>query len=244
MASVTAFGIAAVGYGGNIEKVYAPIFGGEGAPDAIPAGAPNVAAALNYMHQHYPRQTLTYAVLHDPQTVGQHVQMVGTHDRRLIFGDYYNFDAQGRFHGAAGMSDGEIGQQIAASNYNLHFGNFGGLPVKLAYFLFGLALTGICATGTYIWLGKRQRRGIEEPRLRALWDVVVWGSPLVLAFTFILRKLMGNDAPLVAAFWLPLVALLVIAFFVPAHGKLAKILNRSFVLACGVGSALAILATH
>lgn len=242
MATVTGYGIAQVGYGGDMEKVYAPIFGAEGEPNDAPAPAPNVAAALDHMRRHYPGLTLTYAVLHDPQTAGQHVQMVAAHDRRLIFGDYYSFDAQGRFHGVAGLSDGDLGQQAAASNYNLHFGNFGGMPVKLAYFLFGLVLAGICATGSYIWLAKRRRRGIEEPRLRAMWDAVVWGAPLALAGTFILRMAMGNEAPFALAFWLAMGTLLIAAFFVPAPGKLARILGRSLVLACGLGAALAISA--
>jgi uncharacterized iron-regulated membrane protein len=240
MASITAFAIASASYGGDIEKVYAPIFGAEGKPNAAPAPTPDIVPALDYMRRHHPDLTLTYVVLHDPRTVGQHIQLVAAHDRRLIFGEYFSFDGQGRFQGVAGLADGDLGQQAAASNYNLHFGNFGGLPVKLAYFLFGLALTGICATGSYIWLGKRRRRGIEEPRLRAMWDAVVWGSPLVLAGTFILRKLMGNDAPLVPAFWLAMAALIVVAFFISRPGRLARALNRSLVLACGAGSALAI----
>src|SRR3546814_10447145 len=71
----------------------------------------------------------------------------------------------------------------------------------MAYFILGMALTAICATGTYIWLGKRERRGIGAPRIRAAWDAVVWGSPLILALAFVLRKTLGNDLPLVAIFW-------------------------------------------
>lgn len=242
LASVTGYGIAGVGYGGDIEKVYSPIFGEEGAPNAAPAKAPNVVAALTYMKQHHPDLTLSYVILHDPETVGQHIQMVATYERRLIFGEYFNFDAQGRLIGVAGMADGDLGQQAAASNYNLHFGNFGGLPVKLAYLLFGMALTGICATGSYIWLGKRERRGIHEPRLRALWDAVVWGSPLILALTFILRKLIGNDLPLEALFWGGTLLLLALAWFLPARHKLAGIFKYMLVLACLVITGFAVAA--
>ncbi len=240
LANLTAFGVAQLGHDGDVEQVYAPIFGEEGAPDPSPAPAPNVAAALGYMQAHYPGLQLTYVTLHEPGTAGQQIQILGVHERRLAFGEYYLFDAQGRFLNKAGLVDGAVGQQVAAANYRLHFGNFGGLPVKLAYALFGLALTAVCATGTYIWLGKRRRRGIEEPRLRAMWDVVVWGSPLALAGTFILRKLAGNGAPLTAAFWLTLLALLIAAYALPARARLAKALGRALVLACGAGSALAI----
>lgn len=232
LASITAFGIAGAGYGGDVEKVYAPIFGGEAAPNAAPAKVANVITALGYMKQHHPDVTLSYVVLHDPETVGQHIQLIATYERRLIFGEYFNFDAQGRFTSIAGLADGDLGQQAAASNYNLHFGNFGGLPVKLAYMLFGFALTGVCATGSYIWLGKRERRGMHEPRLRALWDAVVWGSPLILAITFILRKLLGNDVPLVALFWGGMAVVLGLAWLFPARDKLAKWLKILLIMAC------------
>jgi uncharacterized iron-regulated membrane protein len=131
---------------------------------------------------------------------------MGEPPRRLIFGEYYNVDADGNFENTTGLADGELGQQAAASNYNLHFGNYGGLIVKIAYFLLGLALTAICATGTFIWLGKRQRRGIVEPRLRAAWHGVVWGSPAALVVTFVARFAIGNGAPFIAIFWASLAA--------------------------------------
>jgi uncharacterized iron-regulated membrane protein len=240
LGSVTAYGVAQLSYRGDVEAVYAPIFGAEGKPDKKAAPVPDVATALAYMKAHYPGLRLTYVTLHDPMTAGQHIQILGTPERRLVFGEYYSFDGRGRFLGTAGLSDGAIGQQASASTYNLHFGNFGGLPVKLIYFLLGLALTGICATGSYIWLGKRERRGIQEPRLRALWDAVVWGSPLILAVTFILRKLVGNGVPLVAIYWIATAALIPMGLFVTTRGKLERLLRRSLVVALLLGAALAL----
>lgn len=225
MAYVTAFGLAGTSYRGDMEAVYAPIFGAEGQPDKTPAPAPNVAAAMEYMRNHHPQVELTYVTLHDPGTTGQHIQVLGEHRKRLIFGEYYTFDAQGRFHESAGLADGALGQQAAASNYRLHFGNFGGLPVKAAYFLFGLVLTAICATGTYIWLGKRERRGVNEPRLRAAWDAVVWGTPIMLGITFLLRQVIGNDAPLALIFWLGMAGIVAAACLIASRDRLAKALQ-------------------
>jgi uncharacterized iron-regulated membrane protein len=217
LASLAAYGIATASYGGDVEAVYAPLFGDEPEADAAPAPAPDVAAAMRYMARAYPDVEVTYAVLHDPETAGQHVQMVGAHHQRLIFGEYYAFDAGGNFMGTAGLADGALGQQAAASTYNLHFGNFGGLIVKLAYILFGLALTAVCATGTYIWLGKRRRRGIREPRLTAMWHAVVWGSPFALALTLVARLVIGNHAPFTAIFWIALILAILIAGLRPKH---------------------------
>ena len=202
LATVTAYGLASASYDGDTEAVYAPIFGGEPHADKSPGPVPNVAAALRYMAANYPDVAIGYVTLHDPKTAGQHVQVIAPHDRRLIYGEYYSFDARGRFQGTAGMSDGTLGQQAAGSMYGLHFGNYGRLWVKIAYGIFGLALTAVCATGTYIWLGKRRRRGHFEPMLHAAWDGVVWGAPAVLALTFLVRVLFGNSAPFVAIFWI------------------------------------------
>lgn len=211
LASVTAYAIAANDYNGDIEAVYGPIFGEEGEPNAAPAPVPDVAAALRHMKSEYPDVRLTYAIVHDPLTKGQHVQIVGEHQRRLIFGEYYAFDSNGRFHHTAGLSDGALGQQAFASTYRLHFGNFGGIWVKIAYIFFGIALTAICATGTYIWLGKCRRRGFDEPRMRAAWNGVIWGTPLALGATALVRVLLGNEVPFAWIFWLVLAGLTILA---------------------------------
>src|SRR5690606_21668977 len=211
LATVASYAISARYYGGDTEAFYATMFGEEGEPDAAAAPPPNVAAALRYMEANYPELRLTYVVVHEPGTAGQHVQIVGEHPRRLIFGEYYMFDAAGNFEGTAGLADGALGQQAAASNYNLHFGNYGGLPVKIAYALLGLALTAVCATGTFIWLGKRRRRGFAEPRLRAAWHAVVWGAPAALALTLAVRLTSGLAAPFAAFFWLGLAAVVLVA---------------------------------
>ncbi|HEY6816062.1 MAG TPA: PepSY-associated TM helix domain-containing protein [Croceibacterium sp.] len=201
LSTVTAAALAERYYGGDVEALYATMFGEEGEPDPAPAQLPDVATALRYMAANHPDVRLTYVTVHEPGTAGQHVQIVAEHPRRLIFGEYYLFDSAGRFEGTAGLADGALGQQAAASNYDLHFGNYGGLPVKIAYALLGLALTAVCATGTFIWLGKRRRRGFDEPRLRAAWHAVVWGAPAALAVTLVVRLTAGNGAPFAALFW-------------------------------------------
>lgn len=201
LASVTAYAVAQLFHGGDLTAVYAPIFGAEGKPNAARAPVPDVAAALRHMEARHRDVPVTYVTLHDPMTAGQHIQIVGVPPRRLIFGEYYAFDGAGRFMGTAGLADGAIGQQAAASNYSLHFGNYGGLPVKVAYAIFGLALTIVSATGVYMWLGKRRRRGIAEPRLLAAWHGVIWGAPAALAITLIARFTLGDAAPFTAIFW-------------------------------------------
>ncbi len=198
---VTGGGMAITAYGGDSEAAIAPIFGEEAAADPAPAPVADAVPALAHMAREFPDVVPYYVILHDPGTVGQHVQIVGEHPQRLIFGEYYAFGPQGEFHGTAGMADGTIGQQLAASTYNLHFGNYGGLPVKIAYIVFGLALTVVVATGTFIWLNKRARQGQPAPRLRAMWWGFVIGAPAGLLATLAARIAFGNSTDFVPLFW-------------------------------------------
>ena len=226
---VGAYGLAAAFYKNDVEAAYAPIFGGEHGADPAPAPLANVAAPLAWLAKNQPQVRPTYVILHDPGTRGQHIQLIAEHPRRLIYGETYEFGADGRYHGKVGLSDGHMGQQLAASTYNLHFGNYGGLPVKLAYIVFGLALTIVVATGTSIWLGKRQRRGLHEPRLRAGWDGVIWGVPIALTLTFLARILLGNGAPLIAIFWTLTIAIPLLAIVIRPDPRPKPLLQRLFV---------------
>jgi uncharacterized iron-regulated membrane protein len=230
LGSLGAYGLAAKYYGGDLEAAYAPIFGDEAEPNPTAAPPPDVAAPLRHMAAHFPGVEPYYLVLHDPATVGQHVQVIADHPKRLIYGENYNFDARGNYHGKAGLSDGATGQQVAASTYRLHFGDYGGLTVKIAYFVFGLALTAVCATGTFIWLGKRRRRGIAEPRLAAAWDAIVWGTPLALVVTFAARQILGNGAPLVAIFWGTLAIALVAALTAGGRMRIGAVLRKLLIV--------------
>lgn len=197
--------IAAKLDGSDVGAIYTPIFGGEAKPDPRPAPVADMAAALRTMTARFPDTRPYFVTLHAPATRGQHIQIVAAHPNRLVYGDTYDFDAAGRYRGRTGLSDGTLGQQVAASNYPLHFGNYGGLPVKIVYALFGAALSAVVATGTWIWLGKRRRRGIDEPRLNGAWRGMVWGVPMALVIAFASRVAIGPDAPLAPIFWVGLV---------------------------------------
>lgn len=236
LATLMAWVMAATWHGGDTRRVFAPVFGEEPAPRAAPASVADVAAALGHMARAHPGVRPSYVILHDPGTEGQYLQVLGDHPRRLIFGEYYAFDASGRFTRKIGMSDGALGKQLAASVYKLHFGSFGGLPVKLAYILLGLAMTVVSATGMSIWLLKRRRRGRASPRLEAMWATAVWGSPVLLALAFCLRAAAGPDAPMTGFFWGGLATLATAAALSPDAARWSSALRFALgLLLAGVG---------
>ncbi|MEH3106936.1 MAG: PepSY-associated TM helix domain-containing protein [Sphingomonas fennica] len=210
-------------FGGDTMKVYAPIFGGEPTPNPAPAPLPDVAAALATLGRSQPQAVPTYVILHDPGTRGQHVQILAEHPRRLIYGESYFFDAAGRQTGKLGLADGAIGQQVTASVYRLHFGNYAGLAVRLAYLAMGAALCVVIATGTSIWLEKRRRRGHPSPRLAAAWAWAVWGTPIVLVGLLWARAASGDALPLPTLFWAAMAAGVALAVALPGMMRTARL---------------------
>lgn len=204
LASILAFAIAAAGFDNDTTKVFEPVFGSE--PEMNESAAPVAAIAkpLRYMASEHPDLNVTYFILHDPGTTGQHVSIIAEHPDRLIFGEYYNFDSSGNFEGTVGIADGTMGQQITGAVYNVHFGNWGGLPVKAAYLVFGLALCTIVASGLNIYFSKRESKGRPAPKLEGAWCGLVWGTPTMLGITLAAALLGMGGAGLVATFWLGL----------------------------------------
>lgn len=245
-------GLGSVGYtvlaraytGGDLERAYAPVFGTEPKADPAPAPLADVAAALRTLAARVPRAMPTYVIVHDPGTRGQHIQILAEHPRRLIYGENYAFDAAGRWRGALGLADGALGKQAAASAYNLHFGNFGGLAIELAYMAFGTALCIVIATGTSLWLERRRRRGLVRgpggDRLRAAWDWVIWGAPLLIVAAAWLRAGGGGDAPLAGFFWSLFAIGTIVALVRPAllRGAVLREIAFAAILATAIGHAV------
>lgn len=236
--------IASTYHGGDLEKAYAPIFTGdmpEPAPDPRGAPAPNVAAALATVAARFPEVRPTYVIVHEPMTRSQHIQILASHPRRLIYGENYMFDAGGKFTGITGLSQGSAGRQVAASTYGLHFGSFGGLAVELGYIAIGLAMCVVTGTGMSIWLQKRRRRGAASPRLEALWSTTVWGVPLLFVAVYWLRAIGGHEMPLALAFWaaLALAALAAIVWPSKADPRALRAVLGMMLVLTAVGHALA-----
>lgn len=209
LASVLALAIAAVGFNNDTTAVFSPVFGSE--PEAVEGKAnarADIAGPLQFMAREFPERAPTYFILHDPGTAGQHSSIIAEHSDRLIFGEYYNFTPTGEYEGNVGISDGTAGQQITGAVYNVHFGNWGGLPVKLAYLVFGIGLCVITSSGLSIYFAKREANGRPAPRLAAMWSGVVWGTPALLALALVATMFGLQGNALASFFWLGLAFLL------------------------------------
>ena len=199
--------LAPLKYGGDRHAVFAPVFGDEPVVDETPAPMANIDGALRYMAENHPEKPPVYVILHDPKTAGQYLQIMAEHPRRLIYAEKYNFTGEGEFIDTVGSADGTIGQQVADSVYKVHFGQFGGLPVKLAFGIFGICLLYIITSGLRIYFLKRRNKGRAAPALEGAWRGLIWGAPILMAASFAASQALPLTAPLITRlFWLGLIA--------------------------------------
>jgi uncharacterized iron-regulated membrane protein len=187
-------------HGGNTEEAVAAIYAQEPKVQGD-ARVPDVARALREVRNVAPAGTSpSFLTVHDARTPKQYVEVEVVQPGRLIWAEYYRFDANGAYLGRSDYSDGPIGRQVIYSSYRIHFGNFGGMPVKILYALLGLSLTVISVTGINIWLARRKTRDY----LNDLWTGTVWGAPAALALTAVSEVLL--NLPSTVLFWIALVA--------------------------------------
>lgn len=202
LATLSALAVGTLKYDGDFGAVFEPVFGAEPAPNGAKAAMANIDKALGYMQQNHPDKPVVYVILHDPGTVGQYLQIMAEHPRRLIYAEKYNFDGSGAFIDTVGSADGYVGQQVADSVYKVHFGAFGGMPVKLAFIVFGVALLYIIAAGMKIYFIKQRAKGRPSVKLEGAWRGVLFGVPLMLLLTLLQSAVLPATASVLGSvFW-------------------------------------------
>jgi uncharacterized iron-regulated membrane protein len=187
-------------HGGDTEAAVAAIFSPEPKVQGE-ARVPNVERALREVARVSPAgMAPSFMTVHDAGTPKQFIEIEVVQAGRLIWAEYYRFDSNGRYVGRTDYSDGPVGRQVIYSSYRIHFGNFGGVPVKILYALLGLSLTVVSVTGINIWLARRKTRDY----INDLWIATVWGAPAALALTTITEILL--NVPSTVVFWVALIA--------------------------------------
>lgn len=132
----------------------------------------------------------------------------GTDPRHGLRGPTLGYAGVNPYNGRIGFSDYLPGHQDASaaaitSFFALHFGNFGGAPIRWAYFLLGLAGAGLFYTGNLLWIESRRRYerqggAVEQTRATCVLGALTVGVPLGavagISTTVAAAKLLGADA--------------------------------------------------
>ena len=214
-------------YGGDRDAVIESVFGKE--PELRQEKGPlAIGSALRQMRTLAPQADPFLITAHDVGEPNQFFSISATHPGRMIYSENYLFDASGVFLRTDGFSDGEPGKQVVYSIYRLHFGHFGGLPVKIVYGLLGLALTIVSVTGVNVWLARRRTRNY----LNDVWTGIVWGTPLALVVSAFTQVALG--IPSTGILWLTIFAATVAALRLRNEKRATRALQVAFVIAAGL----------
>lgn len=204
LASIFIVVVSQAFYDGNNQAVVDEFFAPEPSLEQ-PLQRPNITKAIEYVQQHDPDGAPIFLTVHEPNTPGQMIEIYVKQPGRLIYSENYRFDAQGNYLEAGGYRDGNAGKQVVYSIYRLHFGDFAGMPSKLLYFVLGMMLTVVSATGINIWLKKRKTTDV----INQWWPTLVWATPTALVLGALLNLFI--DVRLDLFIWLALVVALTLA---------------------------------
>lgn len=188
--------LALATFKGDVNKAYALFQGPTVKDDPRPAAKViDVGAALHAVADRYPDARPTYLYVEHPGERGQHASINIATDGRLSRGETVVVDGEGRILGEVGYESGSLGFRVLSAMTPLHFGWFGGWPVKVAYFLLGLGLTAVTSSGVAIWLARRRDKGRPAPRWERIWIAFVWSQPVAYAFSALVTVLSPGAAP-------------------------------------------------
>jgi uncharacterized iron-regulated membrane protein len=193
LSTLLLLGVASIAYHGDTGRAFGALSGPVVTDDSRPAALPALDDLLKALGSD--RGTPLYVYIERPGTVGQKITVQMPVAHRLTQGEGEYFDGSGHWLGSGGFAAGSIGRQAYAAAGALHFGTYGGLPVKLAYGALGLALSVIAASGVSIWLIRRRDRGRPAPVLEKIWARLVWGLPLALALASFGSDPLGPQPP-------------------------------------------------
>jgi len=193
-------------YRGDTAKVYGLFTEAPPAANATTAPLPPLEPLLAQARQRSGRAEPTQLIIERAGRADARITVTSRRDRLLVPQDMTIFDVRGRVVKDQHPADLALGTRMLGGIGQLHFGWFGGLPVRLLYGLLGLALCIVTSSGVTIWLARRRDRGRAVPLWERLWAGVTWGQPLALALTGITGLVAPAQGGFLVWVWLAVTA--------------------------------------
>jgi len=198
-------------YRGDTAKVYGLFIDAPPAANAAPAPLPSLTKLLAEARRRAPGAQPHQLTIENAGRTDARVTITSERDRLLVPQDTTSFDAAGRVLKDQHPDDLAAGTRILGGIGQLHFGWYGGLPVRVIYGLLGLALCVVTSSGVTIWLARRRDRGHAVPQWERLWAAVAWGQPLALAIAGLVAFI-TRAVPAVLWTWLGATLALLLSF--------------------------------
>jgi uncharacterized iron-regulated membrane protein len=185
--------LALAAYDGDRAKAIGVLFGPAPGADESPAPIPDVAAMIANAKSRAPDAEFASVFVQHVGTAGQVVQVGMRAPGRIAFSTTYHFSGDGKLLADPATGQRGPGQWILGALQPLHFGWFGGIPIKLLYGVLGLALAIVTHSGVVIWFERRRVKGRPVPKWEKVWAVVGWSQPLAFGTTAIVALLYGAN---------------------------------------------------
>jgi uncharacterized iron-regulated membrane protein len=189
-------------YRGDTGKVYGLFSEPAPAANAAAAPMPALGTLVAEARRRAPGAEPSRLTIERAGRADARVTITSERSRLLVPQDTTIFDATGRVVKDTHPHDLVAGTKILGGIGQLHFGWFGGFPVRLVYGLLGFALCVVTSSGVTIWLARRRDKGRAVPLWERLWTAVAWGQPLALALVALAMFAVPNTSGLVAWLWL------------------------------------------
>ncbi len=174
--------LVSLSYGKDVDRGLREFFGPTPVSEQMqPEPLPDIAGLIRMIEAAHKPAKVRYVRISQAGTAGQIVRIDTNAPHDLATGESFRFSGEGRDLGSAGYTTGSAGKQMLAALVPLHFGNFGGTIILIAYGILGVMLCAVCVTGVNIWLIRRSERGHDAILWKRIWSIVVWGQPAILA---------------------------------------------------------------
>jgi uncharacterized iron-regulated membrane protein len=191
--------LAFVAFNGDQEKAIGTLLGPQAIEHSRPAPLPDILPMVAEVQRRAPGAEINALRFEHVGTRGQLVAL-GTSERgHLTRLEGWSFNGSGRFLAKLGYTDGSVGMRIYGMITPLHFGDYGGIILKLIYFVLGTGLCTVVATGGNVWLTRRREQGEAYPRLERAWAAALWFQIPAYAITGCLALL--GIGWLIPIFW-------------------------------------------
>ena len=171
--------VAMIAYEGDQERAIASIQGAQPFEGAALTELPPVAKMVREARED--GRPIELIIVDDPENAGGITTINLLDDTILDSRNSLMFRNTGEFVETYGGVGAPAGIRALAMVQPLHYGTFGGYPVKILYFLMALALTWVTSSGMKIWFARREQQGRPVPKMRAAWQGMTAGLTLGLA---------------------------------------------------------------
>ncbi|MBU3077608.1 PepSY-associated TM helix domain-containing protein [Sphingomonas quercus] len=217
--------LALVAFQGDQQKAIAALTGPGPTADRRAAPLPDMRPMLATIAARSPGAPVTSVLFLQAGTRGQIVSLTTAEPAHLARNEGWTFSPEGRLLAKAGFTDGGVGMRIYGMITPLHYGTYGGLPLKLIYVLLGSGLTTIIASGMSVWFHRRREQGRPAPLGERLWEALVWAQPAAYAASAIGVLLLGW--PPLPLFWGTLVGALALSNVLPDRRMVRQVLRAA-----------------